>query len=308
MANNTLFDGDAYWNDSWVQELDGDEERLYHFYITSPNLDKSGVYKQTERSVEFYVRGIGIEKIREITAKFAKAKKVIRCGEWIIVPSSLKHQNYRNLPKVVNSITEYLKKLPEEVFEALRDCDYPIDLDKIRSKRHHEAECLPIDMSKEAECLPIDIAQNSENTECLSETLPEFNSIKFNSIQSELNITELNPTQSNADAKKLSSHFIQRWQAAANVFNCLARLKRPTDWQAFWEQNTMTLEQIDLAIDNFIEGVKTGAIERRFIPSSPDGFVLNGWITRSLSQFKKQGQRIGNDSAAEDLNKYFREA
>jgi len=85
-------------------------------------------------------------------------------------------------------------------------------------------------------------------------------------------------------------------------------LKRPHDWTAFWEQNTISLEQIDLAIDNFIAGVKTGALERRYIPSSPDGFVLNGWITRSLSQFKNQGHRIGNDSAVDDINKYFREA
>jgi hypothetical protein len=69
----------------------------------------------------------------------------------------------------------------------------------------------------------------------------------------------------------------------------------------------MTLEQIDLAIDNFIAGVKTGTIERRFIPSSPDGFVLNSWITRSLSQFKKQGQHITNDNVPDDINQYFRE-
>jgi hypothetical protein len=83
-------------------------------------------------------------------------------------------------------------------------------------------------------------------------------------------------------------------------------LQRPKDWQAFWEQNTLTLEQIDLAIDNFIEGVKSGAIERRYIPGSPDSFVLKGWITRSLEQFKRQGQRIANDSAVDDIDKYFR--
>jgi hypothetical protein len=85
----------------------------------------------------------------------------------------------------------------------------------------------------------------------------------------------------------------------------------PKDWQAFWEQNTMTLEQIDLAIDNFIDGVKSGAIERKYIPSSPDTFVINGWIARCLNPVKKQGRghRIANDNVAdEDIDKYFTEA
>jgi hypothetical protein len=295
MAKNTLFDGDAYWNDVWVQELDGDEERLYHFYITSPNLDKSGVYKQSERSVEFYVRGLGMDRIREITEKFAKAKKVIRCGEWIIVPTSLKHQNYRNNQKVIASIADYLKKIPDEVFEALRECDYPMDLNAIKPPKTSKTD----DLSMTYPCPTDDLPLKTD----------ESNLIESNSIES--NLTESNIIQGNTDADTLSSHFIERWQRNANVFNCLARLKRPADWNAFWEQNTMTLEQIDLAIDNFIEGVKSGAIERRFIPASPDGFVLNGWIARSLSQFKKQGQgqRIANDQVdTDDTSQYFREA
>jgi hypothetical protein len=306
MAKNTLFDGDAYWNDVWVQELDGDEERLYHFYITSPNLDKSGVYKQSERSVEFYVRGLGLERIREITEKFAKAKKVIRCGEWIIVPTSLKHQNYRNNQKVIASITDYLKKIPDEVFEELRKCDYPLDLNTIKPPKNAKNDDLPLKTDDPSMTYPCPTDDPPLKTD-------ESNLIESNSIESNLTESNINLIQGNADADTLSTHFIQRWQQNANVFNCLARLKRPADWNAFWEQNTMTLEQINLAIDNFIEGVKSGAIERRFIPASPDGFVLNGWITRSLDQFKKQGQaqgqRIANDSAPDDdISKYFREA
>jgi hypothetical protein len=119
------------------------------------------------------------------------------------------------------------------------------------------------------------------------------------------------PENGGSSPETFSSHFIRRWQQNADVFNFLARLKRPSDWQAFWEQNTMTLEQIDLAIDNFIAGVKSGAIERRFVPSSPDAFVINGWLQRSAEPFKKQGQghRISNDIVAdEDIDKYFREA
>jgi len=105
----------------------------------------------------------------------------------------------------------------------------------------------------------------------------------------------------------LPEHFLHRWQKTPDVFNCLARLKKPHDWQAFWEQNVMTMEQIDHALDNYIEGVRTGAIERKYIPSSPDGFVLNGHLARSMEPYKKPGQRIANDDV-DDVSQYFREA
>jgi len=69
----------------------------------------------------------------------------------------------------------------------------------------------------------------------------------------------------------------------------------------------MTMEQIDHALDNYIEGVRTGAIERKYIPSSPDGFVLNGHLARSMEPYKKPGQRIANDDV-DDVSQYFREA
>jgi hypothetical protein len=76
-----------------------------------------------------------LDRIREITDKFAKAKKVIRCGEWIIVPTTLKHQKYTVNKNVVDSIIEHLTAVPEEVFEALRGCGYPLDLNAIRPKK-----------------------------------------------------------------------------------------------------------------------------------------------------------------------------
>jgi hypothetical protein len=90
-------------------------------------------------------------------------------------------------------------------------------------------------------------------------------------------------------------------------------LKQPAEWKAFWKKNTLTLEQIDFAIDNFLEGVKTGAIERVYIPRSPDGFVINGWLQICMEPIKKkkgqgQSQRMANDSAKDDdISKYFTE-
>jgi hypothetical protein len=104
----------------------------------------------------------------------------------------------------------------------------------------------------------------------------------------------------------LPEYFIRRWQQTPDVFNCLARLKKPNDWDAFWEQNAMTMKQIDLALNNYIEGLRTGAIERKYIPSSPDGFVLNGHLARSIEPYKKPNQRIANDSIpVDEASKYF---
>ncbi|MDR1325287.1 MAG: hypothetical protein LBK00_04540 [Treponema sp.] len=280
----TLFDCKAYWDDPWVQDLDGDEERLYHFYLTSPCLDKSGVYKQTERSVEFYVRGLGLERIREITAKFTEAKKVIRCKEWIIVPDSLKNQNYGGNTKIAISVIEYLKKIPDEVFEALRGCDYPLDLSAIRppKKTNTENSC------------------QSSATDGLSigHTWPtdEYNLTEFN----------LNSTQSNADAEKLSSHFIKLWQSTPEVFNFLSAIKRPKEWIAFWASSTLTIADIDVRVANFIAGVKSGEIQRRYVPSSPDAFALNGWFVRCAEPYKKKNSRIAND-IIDDPSQYFTE-
>jgi hypothetical protein len=307
MATNTLFDGEAYWNDSWVQELDGDEERLYHFYITSPNLDKSGVYKQTERSVEFYVRGLGLERIREITEKFAKAKKVIRCGEWIIVPTSLKHQNYRNNKKVIASIVEYLKELPDEVFEALRECSYPLDLNVIKPPKdvnHDDLSLKSDDLSMTYRGTGDDLSLKPDDLSLKSD---EFNIIESNSIK--YNSTEFNINSS--DEERLSAHFIHLWQHNGDVFNYLARIQNPKDWEAFWKSCPFTESDLDARVDNFIAAVKSGAIERRFIPASPDAFVLRGWLQRSVDPYKKQDKKpdkkIANDQV-DDVSQYFREA
>jgi hypothetical protein len=96
----------------------------------------------------------------------------------------------------------------------------------------------------------------------------------------------------NSDHEKFvspSDHFIQLWQHNGDIFNHLARLKKPNEWNAFWERSNITIAQIDIAMKNYIEAVKSGAIERRYIPANPDTFVLNGWIQKSQERYQKQG-------------------
>jgi hypothetical protein len=96
----------------------------------------------------------------------------------------------------------------------------------------------------------------------------------------------------NSDHEKSVSpadHFIRHWQRNEDIFNPLARLKKPNEWNAFWEKSNITTGQIDIAMKNYIEAVKSGAVERRFIPANPDTFVLNGWIQKSQERYRKQG-------------------
>jgi hypothetical protein len=107
----------------------------------------------------------------------------------------------------------------------------------------------------------------------------------------------------------LSDHFLLIWKNNPDVFNPHARIKKFKEWQAFWEQNSITMEQIDSAMVNFIDGVNTGAIECKYIPSSPDNFVLNNHLARSQKPYKKpKHHRIANDEMdKKDISKYFRE-
>jgi hypothetical protein len=83
--------------------------------------------------------------------------------------------------------------------------------------------------------------------------------------------------------------FIWHWQHNGDIFNPVARLKKPKEWEAFWEKANITIEQIDIAMKNYIEAIKSGAIERMYIPANPDTFVLNGWIQKGQERYQKQG-------------------
>jgi hypothetical protein len=87
-------------------------------------------------------------------------------------------------------------------------------------------------------------------------------------------------------------HFIQRYQSEPAIFNMTARIENFTGYKAWWTeyQDKIDIAMIDRMFDNIINGINSGALERRFIPKSPDKLVLNGWIQRGQESFiKKSG-------------------
>jgi hypothetical protein len=91
--------------------------------------------------------------------------------------------------------------------------------------------------------------------------------------------------------ESLKKHFIKQWQSNADVFNALARLQSPNDFDEWWAKSAVTKDEIDRAIKNVVDGVRTGAVKRRFIPGSPDKFILNGWIQRSQEPYDKDEEK-----------------
>jgi hypothetical protein len=88
----------------------------------------------------------------------------------------------------------------------------------------------------------------------------------------------------NSKAEKL---FLQYWQHNPDIFNYLSRIESPKEWENFWNNSGTTCDHVKTAMDNFIADVKSGNIERKYIPSMPDRFVLKGWITKCQERLLK---------------------
>jgi hypothetical protein len=105
--------------------------------------------------------------------------------------------------------------------------------------------------------------------------------------QYKINIQNKHPNKT-SECEEKKKYFIKLWQSNPDVFDPLARLKEPDDFNAWWEKNAITIEMIDSAVKNFVEGIRDGSISTRFIPANPDTFVLNGGIRRYQTPYNSR--------------------
>jgi hypothetical protein len=118
-------------------------------------------------------------------------------------------------------------------------------------------------------------------TQCRKSALPNAENLQ---IQSKHKNTHTNVCGS-SEPEKL---FLKIWQTApGNIFNSLARLELPADWTAFWKSSSLTCEEVRRVMQNVIDDVNSGALERRYIPKTPDRFVLGGGFTRHQNRYDK---------------------
>jgi hypothetical protein len=161
----TAFNGDAFWNDGYVQELDMAETAVYFHYITSPRLENSGVFKEGRRMAAFYVKA-DVETVKKAEEKLEKDGKIFRIGEWVMVPSSLKHQKFDKSPNVLRGIYTQLKTVPVEVLKKLHECGYFSDL----SPFPNPSGTLPLDSDQDiyisGGISSTDHSDPAETTEC----------------------------------------------------------------------------------------------------------------------------------------------
>jgi hypothetical protein len=95
-------------------------------------------------------------------------------------------------------------------------------------------------------------------------------------------------TNKTSEREKNKKHFIKLWQSNSDVFDPLARFKEPENFNAWWEKNDVTIEMIDSAVKNFLDGIRNGSIPARFIPANPDTFILNGGIRRNQTPYNSR--------------------
>ena len=117
----------SFWDDPWITTLDPSEKLLYLYLMTNTSTNIAGVYKLSVRRICFDT-GFNSDTVGHIIAKFEKAKKVHRIGEYIALPSWPKHQNWQTRSKIKDGIIACLKELPESCLLELVKTGYKFDL------------------------------------------------------------------------------------------------------------------------------------------------------------------------------------
>lgn len=132
--------------------------------------------------------------------------------------------------------------------------------------------------------------------------LDEFLSGTKNDIPAEP-VPEIATEEESSEEMKL---FLKLWQSTKDkdgncIFQITAAIEKPRDWVRYWRESAPTAEQIEKAFKNFADGINSGAIQHRFIPATPDRFVLRGGITRYQEPVLKENdkaEKSGGDKLA----------
>ena len=128
----------TFWDDAWIQGLDPEEKFIYLYLMTNPLTSISGVYKITDRRISFDT-GHDEGKIRSVLEKFGKARKAIRMGEYIVLPSWPKHQSWETMPKIRQGIISDLNKLGDDELRLVYASGYKFPMGDLLKKRNIEA-------------------------------------------------------------------------------------------------------------------------------------------------------------------------
>jgi hypothetical protein len=124
----------SFWDDEWVQTLDPSEKLLYLYLMTNPLTNIAGIYKITEKRMTFD-SGFNKDTLHGIFAKFEKAGKAYRMGEYVILPSWPKHQNWQSKDDIKAGITKILYSLSDKELIFISWIGYKFPIEDILTQR-----------------------------------------------------------------------------------------------------------------------------------------------------------------------------
>jgi len=309
------------WSDDWFDSLSHLEKLFYFYLLSNPYTNIAGVYPITERIMRAEM-DISKDKLKNLLLKFEDDGKVFYHEGYIILPNWLKHQRvggkiksgtFLGVKRVLNSLPASVRIFISQ-FQDLRN--FIENLDELENEAKRHPSLSPENKGRHPHRHP---PENGETPPIFEET-PRKSAHELE-LELELKLESKDvrhfseklidsPQNKNADVcENLSAHFINLWQSNGEVFNFTARIQNPKEWLAFWEKCAFTREQIETAVQNFVTAIKSGKLERRFIPHSPDAFVLNGNLQRYLTPYAGKHdtqKRIESDQLTEDeIAKYF---
>jgi hypothetical protein len=295
----------SFWSDDWVDSLSVKEKLIYMHLLTNERTNIAGIYRITIKRIKDDT-GIEREEIVAALDKFASAKKAFYYKEYIIIPKWPRHQRIGERGKLRLAIIAIIRSLPDEIkLYISQPGNYEFDLSFLNAGgKNSPADSLSIDYPEKGQnddSLSIGYPESGQNGDSLSENdggLPidypekgQNGDRRRSDSDSDLdiNIKSLR-SYTYSDSEKA---FIRIWQQNMDIFNSVSRIEKPKEWAAFWENCPYPPGDIKRRMRNFIDGVKSGAIEKRFVPATPDRFVLRGHLNTSDEQYKKPGNRGG---------------
>ena len=279
----------SFWSDDWVDSLSVHEKLIYMYLLTNENTNVAGVYKITIKRMKDDT-GIARDKVAAALEKFAQDKKAFFIDEYIIIPKWPKHQKLGGRGKLRLAANAILRSLPDTIKDFITqpghyeyDTSFLLPAGHTLSIPHNEN-------GKSGDRVSPKQGKTSQN----ADTPPSDLDLDSDyDLDSDLDVKHTHIDGASApDESEFSNSpkqlFLQLWQKTADVFNCMARIESPKEFAAFWENSNITSDQVRAAIENFAADVRDGVIERRFIPSMPDRFVLKGWIQKCQKRFSRE--------------------
>jgi hypothetical protein len=266
------------------------------YLLTNENTTVAGIYRITIKRIKDDT-GIPREEVIEALDHFSRDKKAFFIDEYIIIPRWPKHQKLGKRGKLRLAVNAIIKSLPENIQKFISqpgNYDYEVSsLLKGESNNkaipHDESGINTDTLSKNGDENQIPYTENEENEDIRSSDL-DLDSDHDLDLDKNSHIEHSDESDFEKEAQKL---FIWLWQKNSDIFNSAARIESPKEWAVFWEKCPYPPDDIKRRMQNFIDGVKNGSIEKRFIPRTPDRFVLKGHLNTSDTPYNKNRERGG---------------